>query len=59
MLDEGERLMELGFEETIGSILGILEKKSKLPRKKGRKQWSGRAKRGYRGGGCRCFVRQP
>ena len=25
--------MELGFEETIGSILGILEKKSKLPKK--------------------------
>lgn len=33
VLDEGDRLMELGFEETIGSILGILEKKSKLPKK--------------------------
>ncbi|CUS10380.1 unnamed protein product, partial [Tuber aestivum] len=32
VLDEGDRLMELGFEETIGSILGILEKKSKLPK---------------------------
>ena len=33
MLEEGDRLMELGFEETIGSIPGILEKKSKLPKK--------------------------
>jgi len=33
VLDEGDRLMELGFEETIGSLLGILEKKSKLPKK--------------------------
>ncbi|PWW80004.1 DEAD-domain-containing protein, partial [Tuber magnatum] len=32
VLDEGDRLMELGFEETIGNILGILEKKSKLPK---------------------------
>ena len=32
MLDEGDRLMELGFEETIGSIPGILGKKSKLPK---------------------------
>lgn len=31
VMDEGDRLMELGFEETIGSILAILEKKSKLP----------------------------
>lgn len=31
IMDEGDRLMELGFEETIGSILAILEKKSKLP----------------------------
>jgi len=33
VLDEGDRLMELGFEETIGSIPRILEKKSKLPKK--------------------------
>jgi len=33
VLDEGDRLMELGFEETIGSIPRILEKKSKLPNK--------------------------
>ena len=33
MLNEGDRLIELGFEETIGSMLGILEKKSKLPKK--------------------------
>ncbi|KAG0635569.1 P-loop containing nucleoside triphosphate hydrolase protein [Tuber brumale] len=32
VLDEGDRIMDLGFEETIGSILGILEKKSKLPK---------------------------
>jgi len=32
-LEEGDRLMELGFEETIGSIPGIQEKKSKLPKK--------------------------
>lgn len=31
IMDEGDRLMELGLEETIGSILAILEKKSKLP----------------------------
>jgi len=33
VLEEGDRLMELGFEETTGSILGILKKKSKLPKK--------------------------
>ncbi|KAL7272568.1 ATP-dependent RNA helicase dbp7 [Rhizina undulata] len=30
IMDEGDRLMELGFEETIGKILEILEKKSLL-----------------------------
>lgn len=40
VLDEGDRLMELGFEETIGSILGILEKKSKLPTNGGDPLWS-------------------
>ena len=33
MLEVGDRFMELEFEETIGSILSILEKKSKLFKK--------------------------
>ena len=40
VIDEGNRLIELGFKETMGSIVSILKKRCKLPKRgKGPGEW--------------------